>query len=335
MLEQWVNRSWYGRFQWTWLFWPLMLLYRFVVQRKRTGFLTSPPPKVAMPVVVVGNITVGGTGKTPVVQSVVRRLLKEGYRPAIITRGYGGSVQAFPHIIQTDDTPANVGDEPFMMASSLNVPVVVDPKRSRAAQYCLDELDVDVIISDDGLQHYALNRDIEICVVDAKREFGNGQLMPVGPLREPLERLNAVDFVLRNGCNSKNGFILAPVNWVNLKNGESLSPEAFHTQIRAKISKSEQNIKAIAGIGNPQRFFDEVTDQGIEAECQPFPDHHDYVESDFDSNTLYLMTHKDAVKINTFSTGNMWYLDVSANLPQDMMDQLVLKLNVLRRQTNG
>jgi len=331
MLEQWVNQSWYGGFQWTRAFWPLMSLYRSVVDKKREAFLQNPPDKVSLPVVVVGNITAGGTGKTPVVQTLVRKLLEEGYKPAIVTRGYGGSLQTFPHLISEKDSPSSVGDEPYMMYSSLNIPVVVDPQRNRAAKFCTEEssLDVNVIICDDGLQHYALNRDIEFCVIDAQREFGNGHLIPVGPLREPLSRLESVDFVVRNGGSGEDGFKLKPTRWVNLKSGEEVKPEA----LKEKLGSTE--LRAIAGIGNPQRYFDTVSELGLEIVSQAFPDHHAFSEQDFDGETVYLMTQKDAVKVSAFATNKMWYLEVSAALPDTLLKEFINKLKNIKGHTDG
>lgn len=331
MLEQWVNQSWYGGFQWTRAFWPLMSLYRSVVDKKREAFLQNPPDKVSLPVVVVGNITAGGTGKTPVVQTLVRKLLEEGYKPAIVTRGYGGSLQTFPHLISEKDSPSSVGDEPYMMYSSLNIPVVVDPQRNRAAKFCTEEssLDVNVIICDDGLQHYALNRDIEFCVIDAQREFGNGHLIPVGPLREPLSRLDSVDFVVRNGGSGEDGFKLQPTRWVNLKSGEEIPPH----DLKAKLPSNK--LKAVAGIGNPQRFFDTVEELGFDIESQAFPDHHDFSEQDFDADCVYLMTQKDAVKVKSFSTDQMWYLEVSAALPETLLKEFINKLSNIKGHTDG
>ncbi len=337
-MEKWVTRAWYGGFQWTWVFWPLMLLYRFVVKRKRAAFLLQPPVANGLPVVVVGNITAGGTGKTPVVQSLVKTLQANGLRPAIVTRGYGGSLDQFPHLISKADSPALVGDEPFMMFSALSVPVVVDPKRARAAQYCAKRLDVDLVICDDGLQHYALARDIEICVVDAQREFGNGQLIPVGPLREPLTRLEAVDYVLRNGeptqavkTNSTPlSFQLAPIAWVNLKTQKRLAPTEL-----AQVLKG-QAVRSLAGIGNPQRFFDTVAELGLQGDTLAYADHYAYAESDFaDAAITYLMTQKDAVKVLPFASEKMWYLEISAQLPDAMLAPLLRQIGELTGRYHG
>lgn len=331
MLEQWVNQSWYGKFQWTRVLWPLKTLYQTVVENKRNDFLQNPPEKVSLPVVVVGNITAGGTGKTPVVQTLVRTLIEAGYQPAIVTRGYGGKLETFPHLITDSDSAATVGDEPYMMHSSLNIPVVVDPQRNRAAQYLCDHNSrtVDVILCDDGLQHYALNRDIEFCVIDAEREFGNGHLLPVGPLREPLSRLDSVDFVIRNGGTGEDGFQLQPMRWVNVKTAEVMSPSGLWSTLQG------HNLKAIAGIGNPGRFFRTLNDLGMQVETQAYPDHYDFKSTDFDEATTYLMTQKDAVKLNTFASNNMWYLEVAAALPESVLTEFLNKLKTIERQSDG
>ena len=337
-MEKWITQAWYGGVQWTWIFWPLMLLYRFVVKRKRAAYLLQPPVACGLPVVVVGNITAGGTGKTPVVQALVHALQSNGYRAAIVTRGYGGSLDQFPHLISKADSPAKVGDEPFMMFTAMSVPIVVDPKRARAAQYCAQQLDVDLVICDDGLQHYALARDIEICVVDAQREFGNGQLIPVGPLREPLTRLNAVDYVLRNGeptqavkANSAPlSFQLAPVAWVNLKTQQRLAPTELAQGIKG------QAVRSLAGIGNPQRFFNTVAQLGIQSETLAYPDHHAYSKDDFkDTSITYLMTQKDAIKVQPFAEQNMWYLEVSAQLPDAMLTAFLQQIAELTGRKHG
>ena len=323
MLERWILNAWYGKAKWTRLLLPIMWLYSLVVGRKRREYLNQPPSPVLKPVIVVGNITAGGTGKTPVVQALVRAFAGKGYKAAIITRGYGGDLDKYPHMVTQSDSPKAVGDEPYMMYQTLDVPIVVDPNRRQAAKYCCQNLSdqIDLIISDDGLQHYQLHRDIEICVMDAARGIGNGQLIPVGPLREPLERLDAVDVVLRNGVQADDGFVLEPTRWVNLLTGESEAISSFDPG---------DSVKAIAGIGNPWRFFKTLAKLNISATEQAYPDHHKYSAEDVEgySGTL-LMTEKDAVKIKPFATNNMWYLEVSAVLPEALICQLLTRLKRL------
>lgn len=350
MLEKWITKAWYGGLPWTWVFLPLMFIYGWVVHRKRKAFLKRPSAKLSVPVIVVGNITAGGTGKTPVVQSIVRHLQAEGWSPAIVTRGYGAQLKDFPHIIDSQDSVALVGDEPYMMAQSLGVPVVVDPQRNRAAQLCIssDAIQADVIICDDGLQHYGLNRDIEICVIDGARGLGNGQLIPVGPLREPQSRLGTVNYVLFNGVGEHAKilsntimaahkpkvdcaeFELSPKQWVNVKSGETVPITGLNG---AQVGERPL---ALAGIGNPQRFFNTIARLGIEATTKAFPDHYEYCSEDFSQDSLgrytsLLMTQKDAVKMSQIATDNMWYLEVSAAIPSGLLQALTEELSELKR----
>lgn len=322
MLERMFLAAWYGDSKWTYVLWPIMLLYRYVVIKKRNAYLQQGQKHTAspkLPVIVVGNITVGGTGKTPITQSIVRHLQAHGYKPGIISRGYGGSLNEFPHAIVPSDESEVVGDEPYMLFHSLNVPVVIDPVRINALSH-ISSLGVDVVISDDGLQHYALPRDIEICVLDGFRGLGNQQLLPVGPLREPVDRLTSVDFTLESSNDlSNNTFIIQPVSWVNVKTGQKLALHELQPQ---------KNVAAIAGIGNPDKFFKSLSDLDVQAKCMSFPDHHAYVEADLENIVgQVLMTEKDAVKIRPFSHEDMWYLEIHAKLSGVFYERLLQKLN--------
>lgn len=319
MLERLFNASWYGKWQWTWCLWPLLLLVSYVTNKKRQQFLKQPPVRFSAPVIVVGNITIGGTGKTPVVQSVVRYLQGLGYKPGIVSRGYGGQLSQYPHLIAIDNSSAMVGDEPYMLFQSLQVPVVVDPQRRRGVERLLKE-QVDVVISDDGLQHYQLHRDFEICVIDGFRGLGNQQLMPVGPLRESKERLNSVDYVLKTAqAMGENEFVICPEKWVSVKTGES---KALND-----LSVSDASI-AIAGIGNPEKFRKTLLEIGVDVPCKWFPDHYLYKQSDFDNlPKQVIMTEKDAVKIKPFAHDDMWYLQVSAQLPSAFQSRIKYMLD--------
>lgn len=333
MLERWILKSWYGQFKWTYVFWPLMLLYRYIVTKKRRDFIkTRSQSQSQIPVVIVGNITVGGTGKTPIVQSLVRFLQLNGYKPGIITRGYGGDLKAFPHEIKPTDTSSLVGDEPYMLSHTLNVPVVVDPKRINALN-AISKMNVDVVISDDGMQHYELPRDIELCVLDGERGLGNEYMLPVGPLREPIDRLDAVDFILKSGKELTQGaFVIAPVAWVNVKSGMRVSLESF---------TPPSPCTAIAGIGNPDKFFNTLNDLGVQCKAVAFPDHCAYSEEDFRNlSGCILMTEKDAVKIKPFASEDMWFLEVTAKLTDSFFHEFMKKLNSIkfeksRRDLNG
>jgi len=318
VLERLFNISWYGKLQWTWLLWPLSLLVLYVTKKKRANFLRNKPEAFNVPVIVVGNITIGGTGKTPVVQSIVRYLISQGYRPGIVSRGYGGSIQSYPHLISDRDTANLVGDEPYMLFQSLKVPVVIDPVRKHAVQRLLSE-NVNVVISDDGLQHYGLHRDYEICVIDGSRGLGNQQIMPVGPLREAKERLKYVDYKLTSSRESTDGqFKIQPEVWVNVKTGKELALGQLQIQ---------SNAMAIAGIGNPEKFKQTLNELGLQLSYKWFPDHYQYQAEDLDSlPDQIIMTEKDAVKILPFSTENMWYLRIGAQLPKPLFEDLKTKL---------
>lgn len=324
MIERLFMLSWYGRLQWTWVFFPISCLLYCVTKQKRKRFLRAQKIKSKVPVVVVGNITVGGTGKTPLVQALVQHLKNEGYKPGIISRGYGASIQNFPHLISLDDKCELVGDEPYMLAHSLNVPVVIDPKRKRALDRVV-QLGVDVVLSDDGMQHYELPRDIEICVLDGVRMLGNGQLLPVGPLRESRGRLNEVDMVALSGVESGgNNFDFSPVSWVNVKTGVHVPVNELNI---------EKDALAIAGIGNPLKFSKSLEKIGIIRPLKAFPDHYAYEASDFvEIPGQVLMTQKDAVKIQSFSRENMWYLKIQAGLSESFLAEFMNKLeNCLER----
>lgn len=327
MLEKLFLAAWYGQSKWSYILWPLMLVYSLVVKNKREKYLINKTANhSAVPVVVVGNITVGGTGKTPIVQALVRYLQSQGYKPGIISRGYGGSITEYPHSIQPQDSSKLVGDEPYMLFHSLNVPVVIDPVRKQALSRILT-LGVDVVLSDDGLQHYALQRDIEICVLDGDRGLGNGMLLPVGPLREPAKRLDTVDFTLEStGEVTNNGFVIEPVAWVNVLTGKKHTLNTFN---------AEKDALAIAGIGNPQKFYKTLTLLGVDCECRDFPDHYDFSEADFATESRQiLMTEKDAVKIKSFANENMWYLEIKALLSPVFYQRFTQKLNSLEFERN-
>lgn len=295
-----IERNWY-RAWWRniWLL-PLWLLVVVAVRLRRRRFLRHPPAANPVPVVVVGNITVGGTGKTPLITWLAQRARELGLRPAVISRGYGGQADAYPLEVTADTDVRQCGDEPRLLFQRLQCPVVVDPQRRRAAASLAGR--ADIIFSDDGLQHYQLQRAAELVVVDGDRGFGNGWLLPVGPLREPVTRLNSVDQVLVNGRD----FTVEAVALVNAVSGER----------RPLSSLQEQAVAAVAGIGNPQRFYQTLQGLGARVEAHAFPDHHDFSLADFDFardfQGLLVMTEKDWVKCRAFARPEWWYLQVSA-----------------------
>lgn len=311
-----IEHNWYqARPGWNWLLLPLWLIVWPLVWLKRYRALKNPTATLATPVVVVGNLSVGGTGKTPLITQLVEYTQTLGFRAGVISRGYGGSGSNYPLSVEADTSAEVCGDEPKLLQQRLGCPVVVDPNRRQAAQ-ALDGK-VDIIFSDDGLQHYRLGRDAEILVVDAQRQFGNGWLLPVGPLREPRSRAAAVDLVLKNGED----FNVEATQLINAKTGEQ----------QALRRLSGQRCHAVAGIGNPQRFYDTLQQLGADIIEHSFVDHHQFVATDlqFNDDLPVIMTEKDWVKCIHFAQENMWYLAVDARLTttaQQQVHQLLQRL---------
>lgn len=285
--------------------------------------------KVSKPVVVVGNIGVGGNGKTPVVIHLVALIKALGLQPGVISRGYGGNAQTSPFLLDEHSNSSQAGDEPILIYQRCNVPVAVGADRVANAKMLIEQ-GCDIIISDDGLQHYRLQRELEFIVIDSKRLFGNGLLLPAGPLREGHWRLQQADLVIYNGLKPKQSLIndnsllmtLAATELIHVKTGEKTSLINF--------LKNQQAVNAIAGIGDPQRFFDTLTTLGFNIENQQdFVDHKDYTADDFNqfkTDLPLLMTEKDAVKCKTFAQDNWWYLPVDAQFSEQ--DEQVLKQKI-------
>lgn len=333
----WWQRAWYrsGVHPLLWLLWPLQVLYRLVVQRRRQRFLQNPPESLAVPVVIVGNITVGGAGKTPTVVALVEWLQTQGHRPGVIARGYGGK-GPFPQAVTPQSTAAAVGDEPRLIVLRTGVTMVVDPDRVRAAATLL-ELDpkISIIVSDDGLQHYALPRDIELVVVDGERLLGNQHQLPLGPLRESARRLSDVDLVVQNGGveqafrhggDSRYRFELAPLQWRRVSDNVEVSELPAGERV------------AVAGIANPTRFFETLRAQNQQiSDYRAFADHHPFTPADFaewQHVDAILMTEKDAVKCQSFAQEHWYYLPVEAKFSGDFWSafQQCVDAAVARRQ---
>jgi tetraacyldisaccharide 4'-kinase len=275
-------------------------------------------------IVVVGNITAGGSGKTPLVIRLCRLLRAAGLKPGVISRGYGRKDRALRLVSPASD-PGTVGDEPLLIARHADVPVIVANDRCAAAR-ALIKKGIDVVISDDGLQHYRLPRDIEICVVDGKRGFGNRRQMPAGPLREPLHRLADFDHVVVNGEGQDLPEVTEPVPMV-LVAGLLRALDSGQSWRLAQFSGCRVN--AVAGIGNPGRFFDLLRSARLKVNEYPFPDHHDFSAEDFETmepNLPVLMTEKDAVKVQSFGLKNAWSLSVEAALPHEWEAELVARV---------
>lgn len=333
-LQSLLNRAWYGRGGWWLPLWPLSLLFRALVQRRRQQFLAGKKDvyRAPVPVIVVGNITVGGTGKTPLTIWLVQQLQAHGFRPGIVSRGYGGQAPHYPYRISKTDSAGIAGDEPLMLAQRTGVPVVIDPDRSAAVQLLLQQTDCNVVISDDGLQHYRLGRTFELVVLDGSRGLGNGQLLPAGPLREPVNRLQQVDAMVVNGTTKHASFSALPTTprfAMQIVPGTFHSLQKFNTAAAQTATleqvRQQPRLVAIAGIGNPQRFFDTLQQLGIQCECRAFPDHHAYSAEDFTGleNASILTTEKDAVKLQHIAGLHGWYLPIDAHLQPGLIDVII------------
>ena len=340
-LQRWLESVWYGsnkdKGKGRFLLMPLSYLYCAINNYQRKS-QTQNLIKLACPVIVVGNITVGGTGKTPLTIHIVKVLQKSGYKPAIITRGYGGKATTWPQVVSADSDASLVGDEAVLMAQRTGVAVYAGANRLESVHQLLEAHDCDVIVSDDGMQHYKLPRDIQIAVIDGKRQLGNGYCLPAGPLREKKERLDSCDLIVVNGesTRDKNNYldrnthnenqfemVLSGKTLINLSTNEEKQLSDF----------SGQEVQALTGIGNPQRFYSTLKASGLNISENSFPDHHAFQENDlsFDDDSIVIMTEKDAVKCKSLigNTKHYWYLPVTANLSNDFDEALLNKFKTI------
>ena len=340
-----IEKVWFKQHQAKWLLVPLLLpitllFYVLTSLRRvlyRLGLFKSF--KVSAPVIVVGNIGIGGNGKTPVVIFLIEQCKKLGLNPGVVSRGYGGQAPHYPYLLGENSTANEAGDEPVLIYNRCNVPVVVGSDRVAAAELLMQQ-GCNIIIADDGLQHYRLARDIELIIVDAKREFGNGLLLPAGPLREGRWRLNSVDYVISNGALKPEStihqvthhleMILCPQFVCNIKTGEKVSLQVF--------LKANNTINAMAGIGDPERFFTTLRQQKFTLNnAIGFVDHHHFTDSDlsqFNTEIPLLMTEKDAVKCQAFAKEHWWYVPVGAEFSEQAVKPLLDKISGLVKKTN-
>ena len=320
-----VIDSWYKKSLWLYLLLPFSLVFSYLTNRRRRKFVKSKKLsyKSDIPLIVVGNLTIGGTGKTPLVAYIASELVKKGYKPGLVSRGYGGKFRETLYV--TNDTPVKQTGDEAQILSKLNLPFYIDKNRVRAIKTLEENHDCDVIISDDGLQHYNMNRDIEIVVIDGKRRFGNNLTFPAGPLRESKTRLSSVDFIVNNsGPTQEDEHLMniSPAKFVHLKSGKSYPIEKW---------PMHKQVHAVAGLGNPGRFFDLLARLGFEIIRHPFPDHHNFDES----NIFYLdhlpiiMTEKDASKCRSFDNNKIWYLTIEADVSDKFIEELDSKLKTL------
>lgn len=334
-MENWLLGHWYTSDRPPWYLRSLEPLYRLGFKRaKRKAAHHKRCYRAPVPVIVVGNLTAGGAGKTPLVIRLCQLASDMGLKPGIVSTGYGRKGQQTLQVRAGDDARL-CGDEPVLLARRTGVPIVVSANRVEAVRK-LAGMGVDLVISDDGLQHAALARDIELCVVDGERGFGNGHLIPAGPLREPVARLASVDYVISNGDwpgavpGVDVNTMRMDVYVVHSLDEEKMYPvEEFASMCR------NVTVHAVAGIGNPGRFQRLLESQGFAAEMETFPDHHAFNEGDFASikpGAAIIMTEKDAVKCRSFDLENAWYIPVEARLPEDFEKSFTGQLARLTRK---
>lgn len=322
-----IDRIWSGKSPLYLLLLPLAWLYGLVSTLIRYSYKSGLKKswRAPVPVVVVGNLTAGGNGKTPVVIWLVETLQQHGFRVGVVSRGYGGKAQSYPLLLTEGTSTAQAGDEPVLIFQRTGASVAVSPVRSDAVKALLGSHELDVIITDDGLQHYALARDVEIVVVDGVRRFGNGHWLPAGPMRERSSRLRSVDAVITNGGTAHTGelaMILQPGKAINLLTGEQRDPTAL------------QNVVAMAGIGHPPRFFATLKQLKVNVQKEvAFSDHQPYTLDTLsgvaNSGQVLLMTEKDAVKCRSFAQPDWWYLPVDAKIEGILAEKLLQKISDL------
>jgi tetraacyldisaccharide 4'-kinase len=321
-----VERHWYQSTTFlSILLWPLAIVFGVIVAIRRALYRWGIKKTIrfSVPVIVVGNITVGGTGKTPFVIWLVNFLKAHGLRPGIVSRGVGGKQQHLPQWVTIDADPQRVGDEAILLVLRTESPVVIGIDRAAAVKELLAKTDCNIVISDDGLQHYRLGRNIEIALIDGMRRFGNKKLLPAGPLREPLQRMQQVDLVVTHGeaGPGEHAMSLVGKHFLSVKDDKSVLAGSL-------IGKT---VHAIAGIGNPQRFFLALRQLGLQLIEHRFPDHYLYQSHDlnFPDNLPIIMTEKDAVKCRSFVTDKYLYLPVTVEISAVFENEL---LNLLNRK---
>lgn len=320
MIDTLANKLWYQNNYLGYVLLPLAYCYRLINTLRRKWLTRYCQQTFNKPVIVVGNLSLGGAGKTPLVIDLVNYFHKQGLKAGVVSRGYKAKAKHYPAKVDTSKSAQLYGDEPFLIAMRTGQPVYISPNRSQAVLSLLANEDIDVVISDDGLQHYRMGRSIEIAVVDGVRRFGNGLIFPAGPLREGLKRLKEVDFIVVNSGKNHAGeySMCVHVDGIyRLIDDEPLQRDLI-----------EQPVIAIAGIGNPERFFTCLTDLGINFIPHRFSNHHDYKKSDFScQQKIVIMTEKDAVKCRHFGYDHLYYVKVSSQCQPKFYAKLMEKLS--------
>lgn len=310
-----LDRLWYTpHHPLRWLLLPFSMLFQVTATLRRLYLQRFCQHQFSVPVIVVGNLTVGGVGKTPLVIALAQQLLSRGLRVGIVSRGFGASIRHFPYEVRPDTEASLVGDEPLLLAKKTACPVVIAPKRVAAVKYLLEHHQSQIIISDDGLQHYAMGRAIEIVVIDGLRGLGNELCLPAGPLREGPRRLKRADFLIVNGGEMPDAYRmdLLPGMIKQLTTGKLLS-----------VRDLKQPIAAVAAIGHPRRFFETLREMGLVFNAYPFADHYRFTPRDFTmTESIVVMTEKDAVKCERFATDTMHVLPVEAVISKEFWNAL-------------
>ncbi|QZA80068.1 tetraacyldisaccharide 4'-kinase [Deefgea piscis] len=345
-IESFLNRIWYGRLTiWAVLLWPLSVLFALLAKLNALLFQLKikPSTRLPVPVVVVGNITVGGTGKTPLTIYLAQQLTQLGWQVGIISRGYArsGDDKNTPLAVTVDSDPAVVGDEPLLLARASKVPVFVARQRASAGLALLAaHPEVNVLLCDDGLQHYALARDIELCVIDAARGLGNGLRLPAGPLREPRGRLGQVSVVVLNGRPDFDLLSeLYPPQFV-MQLAASACYQLHHPEIKRHAADFDgESLTAMVGMGNPARFFATLRGLNYQFVEQAMPDHHAFCAADLPASGAIIVTEKDAVKLaalNLMADGDrIWVLPVTAQIEPNLAQWLQATLSAITEYQNG
>ena len=349
MIKLFPPKFWYRRNIISYILLPFSFVYRMFISLRRSYYKYFSSAKFSVPIVVVGNITVGGAGKTPLVIYLIEILKDHGYRPGVISRGYGRKIKIDSIDVTSESKVEEVGDEALLILRHAKCPIVIGSDRLIAAKKLLEVYNCNVIISDDGLQHYALPRYIEIAVVDAQIEFGNGFCLPAGPLREPISRLRQVGFIVKNFntdlpsdrskyCGSRRPSLetqrgkLQPALSDSVEHSMVLESTGFHNLKNSAYVKTAEGFKgqvihAVAGIGNPKKFFQILRQLGLTIIEHPFPDHHMFRLDDFPfKNEIVIMTEKDAVKCDTIANENFWYMEAKAKPSDKFVDVLLKRL---------
>ncbi len=312
-----LDHYWYSQNPVSWLLLPVTALFCLISILRRALYRLGVLKQfnAPVPVIVIGNISVGGTGKTPLLIELCQQLITMGYKPGVISRGYGGHSVHWPVSVTSDSSAAIVGDEPLLIHCRSGCPVVVGPDRKADIDLLLSRHECDLILSDDGMQHYRMGRSAEIAVIDGTRGFGNGYCLPSGPLREPVSRLKTVDMIVVNGGTESESSFRVEAHQLNALLTETEC--CMLDQFKGK------KVHAIAGIGNPERFFSLLEAAGIDCVRHPFSDHYAYQAQDvcFDDQLPVLMTEKDAVKCFPFKLDNHWYVPIDVRLSETAQQQ--------------